>query len=233
MVNKVIDLEEHTSRQLGSCVKAVYEVFQSIRYGRVKEGEILSALIYGGAFPPAMVAKIENTLIHYAVMDHVFLWTKRGLLDGNANWISAHNGSKEELVCWNLKNQNFKFSRVNGYESLPRGAENRKASAHFNELQMELFEEWGSSEDTLPSEVQILHTKEWNPNEKVARVRVWAVALKQSVGLLGPRQVIFHEEIGARSAGPIEQSLAEFSIKENGLFDRALKRAQEDIPFAI
>ena len=210
MANQIINLEEHTSQQLGSCVASVYELFQSIRYGRVKEGEILSALIYGGALPPQMVAKIENTL-------DTLRGNGSGCISGQsedclmavASGFRLTTGQERRWLAGRLENRISSSRGSTDSDDLPRSAENRKSSGKFNENQMELFE-WNAPEDALPREIQILHTKEWNAQEKIAKVRVWGIALKESVGLLGPRHVIYYDQIGGRSAGPVEQALGRF-----------------------
>jgi len=227
---KILNISEENQQQAAKCVSSVYRIFDSIRYGRLKEAELLSALLYGGLMPAQMVAKLESTLIHYTVMDAVALWSENGKLSGNATWLPAHQGSKEKLVGWNVDGQNVKFSRVNSFLEVPRSAENRKESGRTND-QLSLFEDFATDLSGIPQEIQLLHMKTWDNSSRQPGVRVWGIALKENgTPLANYRQMIHEGPIRrTKEATPIEEDLADFSIKDTGIFDRAIERVQSEL----
>lgn len=211
------------------CIGSVYRILESIRFGRIKEGELLSALIYGGGMPPHMKSKIENTIAHYTVLDQISEWSSKGLLNGVAGWLPACGSDTESLVGWNINNQNVKFSRVNHFFDKPRRAKNRVVSGKEND-QLDFSELLGEELSAFPPEIQMLHTREWDAEERVSRFQVWGVALKSNGELVGDiRQKFYDGPINSfQNSDAIEESLMDFSIKENGMFDLALEKVRQE-----
>lgn len=229
---QIINLSEETQEQLSACLGSVYQIFEGIRFGRVKEGELLSMLIYGGGMPPQTKSKIENTIIHYAALDMVSSWTARGLLNGKASWVPAAGNRGESLVGWTVEGQNLKFSRVNSFEDLPREATNRKQSGKAND-QLEFNPIEGGELSGFPPELQLLHTRDWDAETRSPRMQIWAIALKSNGLLLGDfRQMIYEGPVHGRQVDSgedvIEQTLDDFLIKETGVFDKAMERLRDE-----